>query len=120
MAEAETLKGGCHCGTVEYRVTIPKPERAMACNCSICSRAGWLLTFTPATAFELVSGEDALRDYQFAGHKLHHVFCGTCGVRSFSRGEGHDGSPWVSINLRCVEGIDVEGLEIDLYDGASV
>ena len=73
MAEAETLTGGCHCGAVEYRVTIPKPERAMACNCSICSRAGWLLAFTPATNFELVRGEEALGDYQFAGHKLHHL-----------------------------------------------
>ncbi len=45
--ETKTYEGGCHCGAVQYEVTIEPPTKAYNCNCSICSRAGWLLRSRP-------------------------------------------------------------------------
>lgn len=114
-----TYHGGCHCGAVAYEVEL-ELGTVTACNCSICSRAGWLLAFAPAAAFTLRQGQDALRDYQFGKHHIHHQFCTTCGVRSFSWGTTQDGSTMYSINVRCLDGVDAESLPVERYDGASL
>jgi hypothetical protein len=120
MADAKTYEGTCHCGAVRFEVNMPPPEKAFTCNCSICSRAGWLLAFTPASTFRLLSGEESLTDYQFGKKNTHHVFCKTCGIRAFSRGKGHDGTPWIAANLRCFAGFDPTPLPVEQFDGASL
>jgi hypothetical protein len=119
-AMTKTYEGSCHCGAVRYEVTMPPPSKAFACNCSICSRAGWLLAFTPATTFRLLTGESELSDYRFGKKHVHHLFCRTCGVRSFSRGAGKDGKEMISVNLRCLAGLDAGSLPIESFDGASL
>jgi len=96
------------------------PDKAYACNCSICSRAGWLLAFAPNDAFRLVAGDRDLADYQFGKKRIHHFFCRTCGVRLFSRGAGEDGKEMISVNLRCIEGFDPTRLPVETFDGASI
>lgn len=120
MSEATVHRGSCHCGAVTWTATMAPPEQAAACNCSICGRMGWRLAFVGRDQFTLESGEQALVDYQFGHHRIHHVFCGTCGIRSFARGTDQDGSELVCLNLRCVEGLDVESLPVHWYDGASL
>jgi len=115
-----TYEGSCHCGAVRYQVTMPAPRKAMACNCSICSRAGWLLAFVPGEKVRVLHGEDALSDYQFGKKRLHHVFCKTCGVRPFSRGTGHEGEAMMGVNLRCLSGLDTAHLPVETFDGASL
>lgn len=117
---SKTYTGSCHCGNVRYTVSLETLDKAFACNCSICSRTGWLLAFTPATNFELLQGQDHLTDYQFGKKAIHHLFCDTCGIRSFARGLGHDGAEWISVNLRCLEGVDAVALQQELYDGAAI
>lgn len=96
------------------------PAKAFACNCSICSRAGWLLAFTPTTTFRLLAGQESLSDYQFGKKHIHHLFCRTCGVRSFSRGSDDKGNESVAINLRCLQGIDPTGLPVQTFDGTKL
>ena len=96
------------------------PEKAFAGNCSICMRAGWLLAFAPASAFTLKSGADVLRDYQFNKMSTHHLFCPTCGVRSFSRGKDKSGNEVVAVNLRCIAGLDPTKLPVQSFDCASL
>lgn len=120
MADIQTFKSSCHCGAVRCEVSIAPPDKAFACNCSICSRGGWLLTFVPSESFRLVSGEQQLTDYQFGKKRIHHLFCRTCGVRPFSRGTGNDGKEMIALNLRCVEGFDTAGLPVETFDGASL
>lgn len=117
MGEIKEYAGSCHCGRVRYRVSLDLSAPAIACNCSICSRTGTLLTFVPADKFVLESGEEALTDYQFNRKIIHHLFCSTCGVRSFARGQMPDGSPMVAINARCLEGVEPEQLKVQSYDG---
>ncbi len=117
-AEIKTRTGGCHCGAVRYEVTMSL-EQTVSCNCSICTKAGFLLGFVPADQFKLVSGEDSLRDYQFNKKRAHHVFCTTCGIRSFSHGMSPDGKDMRVINLRCLDDIDLESLNPRKIDGRS-
>jgi hypothetical protein len=111
--------GSCHCGAVRYDVEL-ELGRVISCNCSICKRTGALLAFVPEPAFTLTQGEDALRDYQFNKHIVHHLFCQTCGIRSFGRGTAPDGTKMVAVNVRCLEGVDLDGLEVRRFDGASL
>lgn len=111
--------GSCHCGAVRFGVEGAMPGEAMSCNCSHCRRKGFLLTFVPAGAFALDSGEDALTDYRFHTHKLRHRFCATCGCQPFAEGVGPDGADTRAINLRCVPDCDLDALEIKKVDGAS-
>ena len=120
MSDDKTYEGNCHCGAVRYRVTMAPPAKAYACNCSICARSGWLLGFVPEAAFQLEAGEGALTDYQFGKKHIHHLFCATCGVRPFSRGAGKDGKVMVSINLRCIAGLDFAALPVESFDGAAL
>jgi hypothetical protein len=113
-----THTGGCHCGKVRYRFEGPI-ERAIACNCSMCKRMGSRLHFVPKASFTLLSGEDALTDYQFNKKVVHHLFCSTCGIRSFARGVGPDGAEMVAVNLRCVDDLDAEEVPATHFDGAS-
>jgi hypothetical protein len=110
-------QGSCHCGAVRYSVEVDLDKPVTACNCSICGRTGTMLTFVPAESFKLEKGEDSLTDYQFNRKHIHHLFCKTCGVKSFARGEGPKG-PTVAINARCLEGVDLSKLTVQHYDGA--
>jgi hypothetical protein len=111
--------GSCHCGAVRYEATLDLEQPVIACNCSICGRSGSLLSFIPESGFVLKSGEDALTDYQFNKHHIHHVFCGKCGIKSFARGKRPDGAPMVAINVRCIEDVDLNALKITNFDGKS-
>ena len=57
------LQAACHCGTVRYEATT-NLETVISCNCSHCSKRGLLPTFVTPDRFRLLSGEDALEDYQ--------------------------------------------------------
>ncbi|MEQ1712447.1 MAG: GFA family protein [Hyphomicrobium sp.] len=116
---AQQHTGSCHCGAVRYEVTADV-DKSISCNCSICRRTGMILTFVPASQFTLVSGTDGLSDYQFGKKAIHHLFCKTCGVRSFGRGTGPDGSEMVAINVRCLDGIDPDALTPHKFDGAKL
>ena len=96
------------------------PEKAVACNCSHCSRAGWLLSFVPAESFKLLSGEDQLQEYLFNKKHIHHQFCRTCGVHPFSRANDKHGKPTISVNLRCLADVDPSKLQVQMFDGKSL
>lgn len=119
MSNEETKKhtGSCHCGKVRFEVDISLAD-ASACNCSICRRAGWIVKSVPASSFTLLSEQGAETDYQFGNKTAHHPFCTTCGVRTHSSwGEGD--ARKVMVNLRCLDGVDADALEVKRWDGAS-
>lgn len=116
MSETRTYEGSCHCGAVKFKVT-GQLDKGMTCNCSICHRAGYVLTFLPAASFELVAGREALTDYQFGRKHIHHTFCSRCGVRPFSHGNAPDGREMYAVNLRCLDDVDLGALQIDSFDG---
>lgn len=120
MAETRTFAGGCHCGAVRYSVVTGVNPPVISCNCSICSKKGSLLSFVPADDFKLHSGKDAVSDYLFNTRNIHHLFCKTCGVESFATGTAPNGAKMVAINVRCLDGFDLDSLEPVKYDGKSM
>jgi hypothetical protein len=113
-----TIRGSCHCGKVAYSLDEDMPTEAMACNCSICRRKAYLHHFTSADKLTLETPREEIAVYTFNKHVIRHQFCKTCGAAPFNEGEGPNG-PMVSVNLRCVEGIDLDKLTIKDFDGAS-
>jgi len=119
MPETKTYSGSCHCGRVRYEADADLSQ-VIACNCSSCRKRGALLAFVPADKFRLESGGDGLMDYQFNKKVIHHLFCTTCGVGSFARGSGPNGVEMVALNVRCLDGVDPDTLNIKPFDGASL
>jgi len=119
MAESKTYTGSCHCGKVRYEVTATL-DTLMQCNCSICSRSGYLMSFVQADSFKLLSGEDATTDYLFNKQQIHHLFCSTCGVRSYGWGMNKQGAKMYMLNVRCLEGVDPDAFPIKKVDGRSL
>jgi len=114
----EHYSGSCQCGAVAYEVDVDISE-PVACNCSRCRRLGSLLAFAPRSAFTLVRGEGATTEYLFNRHTIHHLFCTTCGVQSFSLASRPDGTEMVAINVNCLDGVDPRSLPFKTHDGAS-
>jgi hypothetical protein len=119
MGELMSYKGSCHCGQVQYDVSLDLGGPVISCNCSMCGRSGTLLMFVPESQFTLRSGEQALTDYQFNKHAIHHLFCRACGIKPFARGTAPDGTAMVAINTRCLEGVELDQLNVKKFDGKS-
>lgn len=115
----ETKKGSCHCGQTEIEVEVDLGQGGMTCNCSICSRSGWVLTFVSAEQMKITK-QGPQTDYRFGKESIRHPFCSVCGVRVYSEGKNEDGSAAYSVNLRCLEEVDVTKLRVQEYDGAAI
>jgi hypothetical protein len=112
-----TYSGGCQCGKVRYEVQMDI-EEVLACNCSRCGRLGSLLAFAPTTQFKLLSGDVDLTKFEFNKHMIQHQFCSTCGIQSFAIGtHPKTGARLPAINVRCVDGVDVDALKVKKVDG---
>ncbi|MGO4704674.1 GFA family protein [Microvirga sp. 2MCAF38] len=111
-------KGSCHCGKVAIEVET-NLEQVIECNCSICSRKGYLLTFVPRAALNVIRGEDELATYTFNSHTVQHRFCKTCGCAPFGEGKMPTGEAMAAINVRCLEEFDRATLNITPFDGKS-
>ncbi|MGE3142651.1 MAG: GFA family protein [Hyphomonadaceae bacterium] len=113
---AQPYEGGCHCGAVRYRVTADLTQ-AIVCNCSHCQAKGFILAFAPPDQFELLRGEDAQTEYLFNKHVIRHLFCKTCGMQSFARGQTPDGKAMIAVNARALDGVEPGALSPMPVDG---
>jgi hypothetical protein len=112
-------RGSCHCAKVAYEVD-GEIESAMACNCSICRRKGVLMWFVPKARFRLQTPDDAASAYLFNNHVIRHRFCPACGIHVY--GEMTDpksGEAIAAVNVRCLEGIDIDKVPVVHFDGRS-
>jgi hypothetical protein len=116
MPDALTWRaGGCHCGAVRFEAALPDAVEAQSCNCSICAMTGFVHVIVPESRFRLLSGQSGLTEYTFNTGVARHLFCKTCGIKSFYRPRSNpDG--W-SVNARCLD--EAEGLDIRIepFDG---
>jgi hypothetical protein len=108
----KTYSGGCHCGAIRYEADVDLGKGTTRCNCSICSKARAWFAIVKADHVRVMTGADAMADYQWtpAGKPhafLHYRFCKSCGIRTFAQGD--DGSPsgaFYAVAIASLEGTD--------------
>ena len=119
MPDVKKHNGGCHCGRVRYEIEADVTQ-AIDCNCSICSKRGSLHWFLPKEKFRLLSPEDGFSTYTFNKHRIKHRFCPKCGCSPFGEGLAPSGKYMVAINARCLDEVDLSGVERGHFDGRSL
>lgn len=106
--------GGCHCGKIRFKVQADF-KQGLICNCSICTKKGFLHLIVDKNDFVFLSKEQDLSTYTFGTHSAKHHFCSYCGITSYYIPRSHpDG---FSINLRCLDDLNLEDLTFKSFDG---
>jgi len=111
-------KGSCHCGRVAFEVS-GEIGSVLSCNCSICQRRGSLLWFVPREQLRLLTPDSNAASYTFNKHVIRHRFCPTCGMHPYGEGTDPKGRATAAINVRCIEGVDLDALTVTHFDGRS-
>ena len=109
------IAGGCHCRAVRFEAEVPDAVEILDCNCSICSATGFRHLIVPHEDFTLVSGGDALTSYRFGTGAAEHLFCRTCGIKSFYQPRSHP-SAW-SVNLNALDDPGALRISVRSFDG---
>jgi len=107
-------KGSCHCRSIIFEVEAPENIEVERCNCSICSKSGFLHLIIPLSKFRLLSADDSIQTYTFNTGIAKHTFCKVCGVKPFYTPRSNpDG---IDINVNC---LDTRPLSISIteFDG---
>ena len=93
--------GSCHCKAVQFEITASEPIEVDQCNCSICTKSGFLHCIIPLKNFTLIQGADCLTTYRFNTGVAKHTFCKFCGIKPFYTPRSNpDG---IDINMQCLE-----------------
>ena len=109
-------QGSCHCKAVTFEVEAEAVLQVDECNCSICSKSGFLHLITPRSKFTLLSGESQLETYTFNTGVAKHTFCKVCGVKPFYVPRSNpDG---ISVNARCLDTQPL-AMEVSGFDGGN-
>lgn len=109
------IEGGCHCKKVRFAAEVPQRVEVLDCNCSICAPTGYRHLIVPHPDFTLLSGAEALVGYRFGTGAANHLFCGTCGIKSFYQPRSHPHA-W-SVNLRAIDDPDALTVTLRAFDG---
>ncbi|KAF3040647.1 hypothetical protein E8E11_007975 [Didymella keratinophila] len=114
----------CHCGTIQYTITLSPPlstQKVGSCNCTICTKNGYLFLYPRRQDVVIHKGENALKSYQFGEKQLLHTFCAECGSSVW-----HDPRLWMlgeevpdllGVNVRMIKGVKLEELDVVRFNG---
>lgn len=105
----------CHCGAIRLEVDAALTG-LQECNCSTCARHGFIHWKVPVTSVRLVTQKCRLSTYCWRDADAGHHFCPTCGTAMLRTGY----KDRVSVNGRCLEGLDVFDLDVGRYDGRNL
>ncbi|MBY6209926.1 GFA family protein [Microbulbifer agarilyticus] len=107
-------KGSCHCTAITFEVEAPENLEVDHCNCSICSKSGFLHLIVPLDKFRLLSGGDSISTYTFGTGVAKHTFCKVCGIKPFYTPRSNpDG---IDINVNCLDTLPVS-INVTEFDG---
>ncbi|MFK0299048.1 GFA family protein [Brevundimonas sp. NPDC090276] len=117
MTETATRAGGCHCGTVRFRVRLNDGlNTARRCTCSLCRMRGAVAVSSALDGFEITQGEDALSLYRFNTGSAKHWFCSRCGI--YTHHQRRSNQQQYGINVACLDGVSpFDFAEVPVMDG---
>jgi hypothetical protein len=70
--------------------------------------------------FRLLTPLEDLARYTLFTRTALDYFCPTCGIHPLAEAQDRTGRPMAAINVRCLEGIDLESLQVRHFDGAAL
>ena len=116
-AEPVTLDGSCHCGGVQFTVTVTEgfasPRR---CTCSLCRMRGAVAVTSTPEDFHLTKGADKLATYRFNTGVAEHHFCTTCGIYTHHKRRSNPNE--LGVNVACLAGVSpFDFPEVTVLDG---
>jgi len=116
-SEPVTLKGACHCGAVQFTVTLTQGfASARRCTCSICRMRGAVAVTSAPDAFQISRGEDELATYRFNTKTAEHHFCSICGIYTHHKRRSNPNQ--LGINVACLAGVSpFDFKEVVVFDG---
>ena len=111
MATSETsekvwYEASCHCGAVQYKAKVADIEKhqTVSCNCTVCTKNGYLNVYPLREDIVFHQGEDHMKDYHFVGGWKSHKFCPTCGsslmIDFHNRMREYFGADVLALNVR--------------------
>lgn len=113
-----TYAGSCHCGAWRFEVTVDLAAGTTQCNCTYCRKHGWWGVLVPPADFRLVQAPAGEAAAQPGPGAIVRPRCAGCGINPFGRGDLPElGGPFVSINVRCLDGVALAGVPIRYFDG---
>jgi hypothetical protein len=116
-SEPVTLNGSCHCGAVQFTVTLTEGfASARRCTCSICRMRGAVAVTSTPSDFRITQGEDRLATYRFNTGVAEHHFCSICGIYTHHKRRSNPNQ--LGVNVACLEGVSpFDFQEVVVYDG---
>ncbi len=108
----------CHCGEVELEIKESEGtlNKFLRCNCTLCKKKGYIMTFAPITNVKIVKSEDKLKLYQYHTKVAEHYFCSECGIYTHHKMRSRPDT--FGLNVGCIDDIDQFKLEnVGLNDG---
>lgn len=106
--------GSCHCGALSFEVDGELAGLEI-CSCSICRRTGFIHWYVAPEQFRLIGSDDTLATYQFGTRTAKNHFCRVCGIAPYRRARSDPNK--VDVNVRCLEGVELDALQIRRFDG---
>ena len=108
----------CHCGDVELEIKESEGalNKFLRCNCTLCKKKGYIMTFAPITDVKIMKGKDKLKLYQYHTKVAEHYFCSECGIYTHHKMRSRPDT--FGLNVGCIDDIDQFKLEnVGLNDG---
>lgn len=109
----QIFRGSCHCGRIAFEVE-GTPD-VLDCNCSICSKKGFLHWIVPPERFRLLTPRENMATYRFNTQTAQHHFCPTCGIAPFYIPRSDPDK--IDVNVRCLDDFDLSRCTPRPFDG---
>ena len=106
----------CHCESVELEIkeTEGAFSKFLRCNCSLCKKKGYIMTFAPIVDVKIIKGEDKLKLYQYHTKVAEHYFCSECGIYTHHKMRSKPDT--YGLNVGCIDDIDSFQYDADVLD----
>ena len=102
------LKGKCHCGSIKFSINT-KIRDLRRCNCSMCSRKGFVMGTALIDELTITSGEKNLTSYKWNTKIAEHFFCKICGINTHHKRRSDPNQ--YGYNISCIEGFEMSWIE---------
>ena len=116
MPDQDTMKAACHCGSVQFEVTLAEGLKPRRCNCSMCRMRGAVAVTADLDGVRILSGAEHLTEYRFNTGVARHYFCSRCGI--YTHHQRRSNPREFGVNVACLAGVSpFDFAEVPVTDG---